>query len=109
MKRPDFYQYHSWAIEKLGMCTPEMAIFAIIYSYESANKSCFVSFTQFQRLCGLSRSTVAKALNKLEYEYQVIRRYSKECEYNTNNIYEIVIETVAQWQYEYNQKNQKES
>ncbi len=67
MKRLEFYKYYSWAADKLGgMCTPETAIFSVIYSYYEGEKSCFISYKGFSNLLGISERTVQRAVKRLE-------------------------------------------
>lgn len=104
MIRLDFYKGYSWAAAKLGgMCTPEYAIFTIIYSYHEANRDCFYSLTGFAKMLGCSRSTVQRALKRLKDTDVLI---VGECNFTNSLQYDVRDLIVNRWKVEWRCNNQ---
>lgn len=102
MIKLEFYKGYSWAADQLGgMCSPEFAIFTIIYSYHEARRDCFYSLTGFSKMIGCSRSTVQRAIGRLK-ETRVI--YSGECNFVNSLQYVINERIVDQWIYDWKSK-----
>ena len=95
MVKLEFYKGYSWAAAKLGgMCTPEYAIFTIIYSYHEAKRDCFYSLSGFAKMIGCGRSTVQRALKRLKDTGILI---VGDCNFTYSLQYDISEKVVLQW------------
>ncbi|WP_366558635.1 helix-turn-helix domain-containing protein [Ruminococcus sp.] len=105
MIRLEFYKGYSWAAAKLGgMCSPEYAIFTIIYSYHEAKRDCFYSLSSFAKMIGCGRSTVQRALKRLKDTGVLL---VGECNYTNSLQYDICEKVVAQWIEEWKNASEK--
>lgn len=102
MAKFDFQKVYYWAAAQLGgMCTPETAIYSLIYFFYEDNKICFMSQSEIARRLGISRTTVYRALTNLRTMGAIC---SGACNFTRNtNQYDIVERTAQLWQREYDQ------
>lgn len=104
MIKLEFYKGYSWAAEKLGgMCSPEFAIFTIIYSFYENKRDCFYSLSGFAKLISCSRSTVQRALKHLKAMDCII---ADECNFTNSMQYIVNERTVSAWKKAWQKNNE---
>ena len=99
MVRLEFYKSYSWAAEKLGgMCSPEFALFTLMYSFHEADRDCFYSLISLSKMIGCSKSTVQRALKRLKDSGAVT---AEQCNFTFSMQYLIDERVVEQWKREW--------
>jgi biotin operon repressor len=100
MAKFDFQKTYFWAAAQLGgMCTPETAIYSLIYFFYEDNKTCFMSQSEIGRRLGISRTTVYRALTNLKTMGAI---GAGACNFTKHTCEYYIIERTAKlWQEEY--------
>lgn len=99
MKRLEFYKVYSWAAVQLGgMASAETMVFSVIWSFYENNKECFISLSEFAALIGCGKSTIQRAIRKLEYKNVI---YIEPCNYRNSNSYTVDERIVDYWKQEF--------